>query len=119
MAGLHGVLAIGAMAALLAVVMASAALWAGRGTRRWLDRALIVQASTAFLAAAAGAALLILGPRPPADALHALYGALLPIVPLVGRYAARRQSGARLGRSMTLVGVLAVGIVSRAFLTGG
>jgi hypothetical protein len=120
MAGIHGALSIVAAAALVAMVGVAAATWTGTlRNRLWLDRAILVQASAAGVSAMAGITVAIATGRLPADGLHVLYGALLVGGPLVGRFAAGAQTPARLGRSMTLIGVVALGIVVRAFLTGG
>jgi hypothetical protein len=120
MAAVHGFLSIVAAVSLVAMLVVAAATWAGAlRTHRWLDRAILAQAFSAGLAAATGVLVAIAGARLPSDPLHVLYGALLVVGPLTGRYAARRQSSVRLGRSMTLIGVLAMGILVRALMTAG
>jgi hypothetical protein len=120
MAAVHGSLSILAAVALVAMLAVAAATWAGAmRTHRWLDRSILAQAVSAALAAAAGVLVAIASGRLPTDPLHVVYGAVLVVGPVTGRYAARTQSSVRLGRSMTLIGVLAMGILVRALLTAG
>jgi hypothetical protein len=117
MNSLHATLAI--VAAVGIALFAVAALLTAVGTLRsrvWLDRALIVQGSSAVAAGLTGLA--TFGTRPPSDGLHLLYGALIVVGPLAARALAHGQETRRLGRSLTLVALVVVGILVRAFMTG-
>jgi hypothetical protein len=118
MTSLHAALAFVALGGVLILLVAAGLTAAGvvRG-RLWLDRAILVQALTAVVAAVVG--LVVLTTRPPADPLHLLYGALLIGAALAVRATLASRSSERLGRWMTVVSVVLVGIFVRAVMTGG
>ena len=119
MSGLHAGLATVAVVGVALVLAASVAAAAGwsRG-RRWLDRAIVVQAATALLAALAGLVLLAGGNRP-SDPLHFVYAALLVGLALAVRAAAGRRPTRRVGVWLVLGSLVLGGVLIRAFMTGG
>jgi hypothetical protein len=118
MTSLHAALAFVGLAGVLILLGAAGLTAAGviRG-RLWLDRAILVQTVTAVVAGIVG--LVLLTSRPPRDPLHLLYGTLLIGVALAVRAAVASRSSERLGRWMTVVSVVLVGIFVRAVMTGG
>jgi uncharacterized membrane protein len=79
---------------------------------------IVAQALTALVAAAAGLVLLVGGSRP-ADPLHFLYGAVLVGLALILRAAAGRRPTRRVGTWLVLGSLVLVGVLVRAFMTGG
>ena len=114
---LHGTLAVVAAVGVAAFLIAAALTAVGiLRTRLWLDRVILAQAATGLAAGLAGLGAALT--RPPTDVLHILYGALIALGPLVARMLVPSQTTRRLGRSLTLVGLVLVGILVRAFMTG-
>ena len=114
---LHGTLAVAAAVGIVGFVVAAALTALGvLRTRLWLDRVILVQAATGLAAGLAGLGTALA--RPPSDVLHILYGALVALGPLVARTLVQSQTTRRLGRSLTIVGLVLVGILVRAFMTG-
>jgi hypothetical protein len=114
----HSALAFVAAAGVVALLAAAAATSTGAlASRTWLDRAILVQAVAALGAAIAGLAAALAG-RPPSDALHLVYGAVLVVVGLGARYLARDTGTRRLGGVMTVVALVLAGVVVRSFMTG-
>lgn len=117
MNGLHGTLAVVAAVGVAGfVVVAVLTAFGVLRTKLWLDRAILVQAATGIAAGVTGIATALT--RPPGDILHVVYGALIALGPLVVRALAHDQTARRLGRSLALVGLVVVGILVRAFMTG-
>lgn len=115
---LHAVLAWSAVAGGACLLVASLAVGLGRArSRLWLDRAILIQAATAFAASVAGMLMLALGGRS-SDPLHLMYGAILVGGPVATRYALRDAPLRRLGGIMTIVALIVAGVLLRSFMTG-
>jgi len=119
MDGIHAGLAVVAAVAVGLLLVASVSAALGRsGGRLWLDRAILLQAGTAFAAVASGLVLLGAGHRP-TDALHFLYATVAAAHPIGLRLAAGRRPTRRVGRWLVLGSLVLSGVLVRAFMTGG
>jgi hypothetical protein len=119
MSGLHpwlAIVAVGGGVVLAVGAVAAAAGWSGG--RLWLDRAVLVQASTALAAALSGLLAALSGGLP-ADPLHLLYGAVLVGFPIGLRLVAGRRPTRRVGTWLVLGSLVVGGVLVRAFMTGG
>lgn len=118
MAGLHGILAWGVAAVVVALVVVAALTATGRvASYRLLDRAILVEAGAAAIAAVAGLAVALTA-APPRDALHLLYGAVVAIAPVAARLAAQGRDARSIGRWVLAAAVVALGATVRSFMTG-
>jgi hypothetical protein len=116
---LHAWLAIAATAAGAAILAASLlAVLGAPVTRRLLDRLLLVLLATAGLAALLGPVIWI-GGRPPADPLHALYGAVAVLALPATRAVAGRRPVASTARWLLLGSLVTLGALLRLWMTGG
>jgi hypothetical protein len=115
----HGWLAVLAVAAAGAIVVASVLAVLGvRVTRTLLDRLLIGLLLTAGSAAILGPVIWTAG-RPPADPLHALYGALAVLALPLARAAGGRRPAPVVARWLLLGGLVTLGALLRLWMTGG
>lgn len=119
MAEVHGILAWIVAVAAGAVLVASWAMAIGAATSRlWLDRAILALLAVGLPVAGIGLPLALVG-APPPDPLHLVYGAAVVGLPVGGRYWTRRDGPRRMGRAMTVVALVTLGVLFRAFTTGG
>jgi hypothetical protein len=115
----HGWLAVLAVVAAGAIVVASVLAVLGlRVTRTLLDRLLIGLLLTAGSAAILGPVIWTAG-RPPADPLHALYGALAVLAFPLARAAGGRRPAPVVARWLLLGGLVTLGALLRLWMTGG
>jgi hypothetical protein len=115
----HGWLAVLAVVAAGAIVVASVLAVLGlRVTRTLLDRLLIGLLLTAGSAAILGPVIWAAG-RPPADPLHALYGALAVLALPLARAAGGRRPAPVVARWLLLGGLVTLGALLRLWMTGG
>jgi hypothetical protein len=119
MSSVHVWLAWSAAGGVACLVVASVLLATGATkTKRWLDRAILLQGATAIGASAPGLVLLVTG-HPVTDPLHFVYAVVLLLLPVATRYVVRNDAPRRVGRALTLASAIAAGVVIRAFMTGG
>ena len=119
MAEVHGILAWIVAVAAGGVLVASSAMAIGAATSRlWLDRAILALLAAALTVAIIGLPLAVAG-APPADPLHLVYGAAVVGLPIGGRYVTRGDGPRRMGRAMTVVSLVTLGVLFRAFTTAG
>jgi hypothetical protein len=115
----HAWLAVIAVVATGAIVVASLlALLGARVTRTLLDRLLIGLLLSAGPAAILGPVIWIAG-RPPADPLHAVYGALAVLALPLTRAAVGRRPARIVARWLLLGGLVTLGALLRLWMTGG
>jgi hypothetical protein len=86
-------------------------------SRRWIDRAILVQLAAAGAATIAGIAITVTasGPR---DPLHFLYAAVVLTAVPVTRYVAHGRTGKLFARWMAVAALVVMGALLRSFMTG-
>jgi hypothetical protein len=118
MAGLHGAIGWLTVAATIAVLVAALPGSIGRAaSRRWIDRAILVQVVSAALGCAVGI-VVALTDHGPSETLHFVYGAVvLGGLPAV-RYAVHRNTGRRFAGWIAVAALVVMGALLRSFMTG-
>jgi hypothetical protein len=118
MAGLHALFGWLTVASTIAVLVAALPGAIGRpSSRRWIDRAILVQVVAASVACLAGIVVAVTGSGP-GDVLHFVYAAVVLGTLPGARYAVHGNTGRRFAGWVAVAALVVMGALLRSFMTG-
>jgi hypothetical protein len=118
MAGPHALLAWLTVGATVAVLIAALpAAIGGQSSRRWIDRAILLQVASTVGACLAGAAVALTG-RGPGDLLHFVYALSVLVLVPGARYAVHDATERRFAGWIAVAALITMGALLRSFMTG-